>query len=108
MSSNSKVGGILFDLYVCLQGRRPIPPRVSASFIELYEKALEVGSWEEVFGRPISPHERDKLERRMNESRRVAEAVEDLQAKGESLNEAAFEAIGRDTAVGGKPRSRSF
>jgi hypothetical protein len=44
----------------------------------------------------------------MNESRRVAEAVEDLQAKGESLNEAAFEAIGRDTAVGGKTKVKEL
>jgi hypothetical protein len=102
---------LLFDLSLCLEREIPVPPRISATFIDLVRKGYkgEFYSWDEAFGKPrMNPREREKSERRWNQAVLVADAVRRLQAEDGSLNEAAFEEIGRETGVGGKTKVKEL
>jgi hypothetical protein len=110
MARNKDDDNILYDLYACFLGDLPVPPRVAQAFVRQFQKGNEgdIRSWDEVFGKPTPPGLRKKIERRTAQGRLVADAVERLKAEGGSLNEEAFEAIGRATGVGGKTKVKEL
>jgi len=99
---------LLYDISRCLETGIPVPPRLSARFIDLVRKAYDgdFRSWDEAFGKPrLNPEKRKKFERRYDQTQKVVEAAEER--KGH-LNEGAFEAIGRETGIGGKTKVKEL
>ena len=108
MANKDDDGDLLFDLRLCLERNIPIPPRISTAFIDLVQRGYhgEFRSWDEAFGKPcMNPEKIAKFERRMAETRKV---VEEVKKRKGSLNEGAFEAIGRETGVGGKTKVKEL
>ena|SRR6185503_12736455 len=108
MADHKDNDDLLYDLSLCLERSIPVPPQDAATFIDLVRRGYrgEFRSWDDAFGKPrMNPKKREKFEQKMIETRKVMEEVE--KRKG-SLNEGAFEAIGRDTGVGGKTKVKEL
>jgi hypothetical protein len=89
----------LSDLYSCFLMKRAIPAELANAFVERYRKGRngEVRSWDEVFGKPTRYGTGKRIAQQIEEEHLVGEAVAKLKAEGGSLNEEAFDAIGRKT-----------
>ena len=99
-----KKSEVLQDLYACLLTNKPIPRELSDAFMESYLRGRngEVRSWDDVFGKPTRYGTGEKIKRRIEQERLVAEEVARVKAEGGSLNQEEFQAIGgrRGVAVG--------
>src|SRR5262245_41845249 len=111
MASKKDHEDVLYQVSLCLKQKVPVPPALAVTFMYLVHKGHrgDFRSWDEAFGKPPwNPEKQKKFERQTAQTRQVVEAVEKLKAEGGSLNEEAFERIGRDTAVGAKTKVKEL
>lgn len=101
---------VLRDLYACFLTNKAVPKDLSDAFVERYLRGRkgEIRSWDEVFGKPARYGTGENIKRRIEQGQLVTDEVDRLKARGESLNEEEFEAIGRRTAVGGKSKVKAL
>jgi len=108
MSSSKADDHLLYDISLCLKKKIVVPPHLAVTFMYLVHKGYrgDFQSWDEAFGKPrMNPKKQKKFERQIAQTQKVVEAVEKRQG---SLNEGAFEAIGRETGVGGKTKVKGL
>jgi hypothetical protein len=108
MASNKDHEDVLYQVSLCLKQKVLVPPSLAVTFMYLVRKGYrgDFRSWDEAFGKPPwNPEKQKKFERETAQTRKVVEAVEKQRG---SLNEGAFEAIGRETGVGGKTKVKEL
>jgi hypothetical protein len=89
---------LLYTIYVCLEFRWPIPEWARVAFLDACEavKRFEIGSWDEIFGRPVPKSTHLKTERRKEQLRfEIIACVKILKARGDRIDKELFEKIGK-------------
>ena len=103
-------GALLRAIYWAFLHNRPVPDWARIAFLSQYMRGRhgEIKSWDEAFGRPARYGTGRRILRQMKDEKKVLEEVARLKSEGHSLNEEAFIAIAKSTAVGGKSKVKAL
>src|SRR5262245_34726548 len=85
---------------------RPIPDWAVNALVVAYEKGFrgEIASWDEVFGRPNTAGQFDRMSRDIENAGKVWDLVAEAKARGEPIDNLLMEKIGKQ-GFGGESKA---
>jgi hypothetical protein len=79
-------------------------------FVDTYQKQAngEFKSWDQAFGKPVTKSHRLRQKRDTDSLGKISSMVAAARSKGEPIDNALFEKIGRDLGLGGATRVKEL
>jgi hypothetical protein len=102
---------LLKAMHECLLLRKPLPEWLRLAFVQAYQSAypFEIRSWDEIFGAPHPKGAHLKTRKQHFELEYpISSRLDELAAKGETIDKWLFEKIGKEFGISGTTASTIY